>query len=282
MAGLYLGSAAVDLGGAARLMLGAEQVWPVSGGALPWTPTDLPGGVAHWYDAADVSTLTLSGTTVLEWADKSGNGHDLTQGNADKRGTRLEQNSNFNSLPTIAFPSGGGMTSATKASHLTSEYIVDGWTGGSGQGPSYGSVGAPAGWTLPANSILAMRAPAGSLETTNVLHRLNGAAIATTWKDDNISLGGPVTAFFAGRIKSYGQGTIYGRIFSANATFALGNRASDWARTGDKDFAEIVIVSAELPLEDIERSEGYLAHKWGLTGLLPSEHPYKSTPPMKE
>lgn len=28
MAGLYLGAAAVDLGGAARLMLGAEQIWP--------------------------------------------------------------------------------------------------------------------------------------------------------------------------------------------------------------------------------------------------------------
>ena len=30
---------------------------------------------------------------------------------------------------------------------------------------------------------------------------------------------------------------------------------------------------------DIEKAEGYLAHKWGLEGNLPDDHPYKNSAP---
>jgi hypothetical protein len=32
-------------------------------------------------------------------------------------------------------------------------------------------------------------------------------------------------------------------------------------------------------ISDVEKAEGYLAHKWGLTGNLPVSHPYKNTAP---
>jgi len=32
-------------------------------------------------------------------------------------------------------------------------------------------------------------------------------------------------------------------------------------------------------ISDVEKAEGYLAHKWGLTGNLPVNHPYKSSAP---
>ncbi len=32
-------------------------------------------------------------------------------------------------------------------------------------------------------------------------------------------------------------------------------------------------------ISHFQKAEGYLAHKWGLTGSLPSSHPYKSTAP---
>ena len=32
-------------------------------------------------------------------------------------------------------------------------------------------------------------------------------------------------------------------------------------------------------ITEFEKAEGYLAHKWGLTGNLPSDHPYKSSAP---
>lgn len=32
-------------------------------------------------------------------------------------------------------------------------------------------------------------------------------------------------------------------------------------------------------ITDVQKAEGYLAHKWGLEGNLPSGHPYKSSAP---
>ena len=32
-------------------------------------------------------------------------------------------------------------------------------------------------------------------------------------------------------------------------------------------------------IDDLEKAEGYLAHKWGLAGSLPSQHPYSISPP---
>ena len=43
--------------------------------------------------------------------------------------------------------------------------------------------------------------------------------------------------------------------------------------------AEIVFTNAKQSTTDRQKMEGYLAHKWGLTGNLDSTHPYKSTPP---
>lgn len=40
-----------------------------------WTPLSIPG-CAVWFDAADAASMTLDGTNVTVWADKSGNGRD--------------------------------------------------------------------------------------------------------------------------------------------------------------------------------------------------------------
>jgi hypothetical protein len=45
------------------------------------------------------------------------------------------------------------------------------------------------------------------------------------------------------------------------------------------DIAEFVILSSTPSNDDRQKMEGYLAHKWGLDGNLPSGHPYKSAPP---
>jgi hypothetical protein len=44
-------------------------------------------GLELWFDAADSSTVTLNGTTVSEWRDKSSNGIALPQGNAANQPT---------------------------------------------------------------------------------------------------------------------------------------------------------------------------------------------------
>jgi hypothetical protein len=42
---------------------------------------------------------------------------------------------------------------------------------------------------------------------------------------------------------------------------------------------EIVYIDSNLSTLNREKLEGYLAHKWGLTGSLPGGHPYKTTAP---
>lgn len=43
-------------------------------------------GLLFWYDAADISTITISsGVSVSQWADKSGNGFHATQGTAARQ-----------------------------------------------------------------------------------------------------------------------------------------------------------------------------------------------------
>ncbi|NCV19772.1 MAG: hypothetical protein EBW42_13660, partial [Rhodobacterales bacterium] len=42
------------------------------------------------------------------------------------------------------------------------------------------------------------------------------------------------------------------------------------------DLGELLIFTTPLSLGEMEKVEGYLAHKWGLNGDLPSVHPYKN------
>jgi hypothetical protein len=48
----------------------------------PWTPAALGATLALWLDAADASTITLNGSTVSQWNDKSGNGRHASQATA--------------------------------------------------------------------------------------------------------------------------------------------------------------------------------------------------------
>jgi hypothetical protein len=45
----------------------------------PWTPAQLGSDLALWLDADDASTVTLNGSTVSQWSDRSGNGRNITQ-----------------------------------------------------------------------------------------------------------------------------------------------------------------------------------------------------------
>lgn len=42
---------------------------------------------------------------------------------------------------------------------------------------------------------------------------------------------------------------------------------------------EVVIVSGSMTTPDRQKLEGYLAHKWGTTSYLPTNHPYKTNAP---
>jgi hypothetical protein len=62
------------------------------GGAAPpspWTPASLGSSLALWLDAQDAASITLNGSTVSQWSDKSGNLRHLSQGVAANQPTYL-------------------------------------------------------------------------------------------------------------------------------------------------------------------------------------------------
>jgi hypothetical protein len=66
---------------------------------LPMTPLFVPSqlsGLSLWLDAADSSTLTLSGSNVTQWNDKSGNGRHATQSTIANQPTLSGTLINFN------------------------------------------------------------------------------------------------------------------------------------------------------------------------------------------
>lgn len=45
------------------------------------------------------------------------------------------------------------------------------------------------------------------------------------------------------------------------------------------DYAEVLVFDKRLSLTEMQKLEGYLAHRWGLAANLPAGHPYKAAPP---
>lgn len=66
-------------------MIGAITVGLLStAGAPPFNPTSV-AGCRLWLDAADTTSIAVSGTAVTQWSDKSGLGNDFTQVSSSAR-----------------------------------------------------------------------------------------------------------------------------------------------------------------------------------------------------
>lgn len=79
---------------------------------VSWTPKNLTN-LKAWYDASDTSTITVSGSSVTQWNDKSTNGYNLTQ----STGTKQPQSgtTTLNSKNVIAFDGGDRLVASTAA-----------------------------------------------------------------------------------------------------------------------------------------------------------------------
>jgi hypothetical protein len=89
--GLYLDILFADIAGGGELApsLGHALVGGTRNlnGEEPWTPADLGASLALWLDADDASTITLNGSNVAQWSDKSGNDRHATQATAANQPT---------------------------------------------------------------------------------------------------------------------------------------------------------------------------------------------------
>ena len=70
--------------------------------------------------------------------------------------------------------------------------------------------------------------------------------------------------------------TIVGLGWNTYTIFGRYNASNPYA-----DIHEIILFQEELSTSNIQKIEGYLAHKWGITASLPADHPYKTNYPSK-
>jgi len=260
-------------------LLGAQ---PSGGGGL-WTPADIT--TYGWYDASDASTITLSGTDVTAWDDKSGNGFTATQTGSDNPtyATAL-----VNGLNSVEFGNDDG-TSARGFGFLDTANLGLGLVASSYA--FFASYARYAGLTI--NHLIG-----GGVGSTNKnLHcgydNNTQLRIAQFGNDTSVLVPGYTTtqdAIVTGLNDSgidkiiRDNGGLYETIransndLSDNQGFAIGRFINNSFLFKGR-INEMVFLNSFPSTSDRDKIEGYLAWKWGTEASLPVTHPYKYTPP---
>jgi hypothetical protein len=251
-----------------------------------FSPTQIPG-CQLWFDAADSTKVTLSGSKVTQWTDKSSNAYSVSQGNDNARPT---YSSNVqNGLNGISF--GAGLFMFTDGSNIpnfssgssASVFITgrnastnNGWNivntmwfnGTEGATSRYHfsfNQGGTAGTTLFANSTLT-----GQVTSNAVLPSANAILGFTTSPSSS-------------SIHTNGSSNAYGgKSLTAanNSTDFMFNDARGASVGADIIIFEMVGFNTQVSTSERQQIEGYMAWKWGLQENLPSTHPYKNYPPF--
>ena len=256
--------------------------------SVPWTPSNLTSVVA-WWDASDSATVTYSaGTSVSNWSSKVGS-YALTQATSSKQPSH---SGSVNSKSTIVFD-------------------------GNGDGLSVGSFNLTAGGQKFSIWLVATAANTADdmvfAEHTTNFNGTSGAFICYRTSTKNLHLakksGGNWAAWESSSLltttpaigisthdgtlsseesKVYFNGALNGAAPSGFNSDTNSNNISDTLYVGSREnsslylngqICEIGFMTAAMSLDDRQKLEGYLAHKWGLTASLPSDHPYKSAAP---
>jgi hypothetical protein len=246
-----------------------------------WTPANIT--TALWLDANDEPSVTQSSNLVSQWDDKSGNGRHISQSTVARR--PAYQTNTLNSKAVIKFSTAG-----------TSDILTTSSSGASGVANisfvalfKYVSVTSDDAviWfgseTANAGRIL-IRPNAGSNyrfdtytqgATSNLAIDVGNFHFVTA-----VQNGQSVSMWRDGVADSTLPRTISGSIANIGTNlFALGGAATANGAFSNCEIAEAVFFYSAVSTDTRQRVEGYLAHKWGLTANLPSDHPYKTVGP---
>lgn len=252
-----------------------------------WTPAlVLP---SLWLDGADLSTLSVSGSSVTQWRDKSGNArhaattvrnpgitrvNDLNVINFTASGATKLDTPNFNIAPnrqfcTFAVVSGAGLTSPYRRIAVTKQT-------GDGGSPSTAYPQFYLG-TVNSNGI-AMQIAGGTGTTTPIVTGLGTGPQLLTGAFGTAGLAANENAISANggaRVTLAGQSgalSTTGIRVGSDVGATTGNSWNGW-------IAEFIMTLA-LSFPQVQAVEGYLAWKWGLVANLPAAHPFKNRPPL--
>jgi hypothetical protein len=225
--------------------------------AVPFLPTNI-SGCFLWLDGADTSTMTLSGSNVSEWRDKSGNGYtatlDVPTAAAFTPTGLLFSSSRYycptGSLSNVAYTiftvqntrsaSGGSGGYQRVLSSASETYVF--------VGVSNGYVATFTGNGISWNDVASNSPSVYNVDTTKIVCMQVSNTVLT-----------PYTNGFAGIPKT---GTT-----SLMSNFYIGDWSSPnqpWSGT----ISEVIIYNALLSDAQRQQVEGYLAWKWNLVSSL--------------
>ena len=227
---------------------------------------------ALWLDAADASTITETGGKVSQWDDKSGNGHHVTQSTTNNQPTTNSRQQT--GLNVIDFD-GNDLTRNSSFNINTTDltvFSVRKWDT---------NVSSDRVWTiqnLPNENLgklneagfgIGYRSPTNRQATYSANLNLELLSFATNGTNSQ-------KIWVNGLFETENTGSV--TPFTSNA-ITIGSDAA--GNSFDGMVAEVIIVESSVSDNDRQKIEGYLAHKWGLAGSLPQDHPYKETAPGK-
>ena len=232
----------------------------------PFVPTDIDKCVL-WLDAADPSTMSLTGSTITQWRDKSGNGNTTSGGTFNSRGT-LGNNLSTMTIANTSFITANsiGISGASPQALVVVANVISDNT-------NYLLVVQRVSGSSGGSVALAMRR---DVVYTDVFQLANGASISVT----------PQTKTKIAIVTH--TGSLWSIFESGTAGSAVANTLNQQVggglyvsiSTASAEIGEILVFNNALTTSDRQQLEGYLAKKWKLTANLPSNNAYKLYPPL--
>jgi hypothetical protein len=236
-----------------------------------WTP-DIFGSSLHlWLDAQDDSTIILNGSNVAQWSDKSS--YDRHASTTTASFQPLYQNDGLNNKPSLIYSIDQRLQLATDISIVENMTIFSVFRRNTSDIWSI---------TLGGNNINGR--PHGLIwGTTNFIY--NGLGLGTldeTNFGNNTEFGNFISE--VNRTPTNAQVWLNANQFRNTKQSLVSDGTLRWvgrrpAQSHDGALSEIILIKKELDLNEKQKMEGYLAHRWGLTNNLPSNHPYKNEIP---
>lgn len=236
-------------------------------------------GCELWLDAADSSSVLLSGSNVTQWNDKSGNARNATQATASNQPTYSSSNLNFNGTssfltladfvarPTNLFAVVQANTLSAGQMHIFRKGRNPGSTFEFTLRQNNADLVALWGYGVSTSLLTITAASAGSL-TRQMISALWDGTTANLYTNANVVGTSNLTA-------SQFQGTSTYRI---GASFASDSDAAAPSLLWNGSMQEILVYDRTPTVSERQIIEGYLAWKWDLRTSLPTNHPYYNTP----
>ena len=265
----------------------ANSKLKITSRSTPFLPTSVGGlnGIQLWMDASDSSSasMTLSGSTVTVWKDKSGCGNNTTAYSS----TPTLTSSAINGKSAISMGGGyftGPFATANTGSQIHAFAVLTINSSGTGLWPRPLSLGRPG-----ANDY-------SDSTTTFAIIRYSGTqAVGIGRNGQYLSASFPSYSSPFLVQSSHNGSTEY---MSVNGNLTVSSAATGQSgnfnitsyglgvntNTGDYFtwsgyYGEVIYYNTQLSDTDRQKVEGYLAWKWGIQATLPGGHPYASAAP---